>query len=143
MTKLSFHPESSITQITYRRKREWSKERFIAYLNGSDSMGSDSISKEDNKEAEVHCTECTTIKDPTNVKLHHLSFAVTTLELSLAWYYTILGAHHISSLDRFKADGARCAAVCIAEKLSGLSLELRLNPVEADYVKRWEPVTSG
>lgn len=70
-----------------------------------------------------------------------MKFAVSNLDISLAWYERVLGARRIPSLDHISKTGVRFAAVCQMDDWSGLLLELRQTPVQASKERGWDPVT--
>lgn len=78
---------------------------------------------------------------PQVLALHHLKFAVSNLDISLAWYERVLGAQRIDSLDHIRADGSRYAAICQLEEWSRLFFELRENPDQARRSRGWDPIT--
>lgn len=78
---------------------------------------------------------------PQILSLHHIKFAVSNLDVSLAWYERVLGAHRINTLDHIRTDGSRYAAICQLEEWSRLFLELRQNPDQARKSREWNIVT--
>lgn len=72
--------------------------------------------------------------------IHHLKFAVSNLDVSIAWYERVLGATRIPSLDRVRDDATRFAAVCEMVDWTGLYLELRQTEDQAQKARGWDPI---
>lgn len=73
--------------------------------------------------------------------IHHLKLAVTDLDRSLHFYETSLGAKRIPQADhKRESDGALYAYILDVPNL-GSKLELRLNPVQAQKHRHFDPVT--
>ena len=73
--------------------------------------------------------------------IHHLKFAISNLDVSIAWYERVLGARRVPSLDHVRSDGSRFAAVCEMVEWSGLYLELRQTGGQAHKDRGWDPIT--
>ena len=78
---------------------------------------------------------------PKILGVHHLKFAVSNLDISIAWFERVLGARHVAELDHIRADGTRYAAVCEMTDWSGLYLELRHSRAQAAKERGWDPIT--
>ncbi len=72
--------------------------------------------------------------------IHHLKFAVSDLDRSLAFYEQALGAKRIAAWDHVHADGTRYAMILEVPGL-GTHLELRLAPEDAERQRGFDPVT--
>ncbi|MCJ1322827.1 hypothetical protein MMC15_008177 [Xylographa vitiligo] len=73
--------------------------------------------------------------------LHQLSFPVSNLDVSLAWYASVLSASHLLALDQYTARGQRCAAQLSMAALGQACLELRLDHAQAKHAGGSESVT--
>ena len=78
---------------------------------------------------------------PRVLGVHHLKFAVSNLDVSIAWYERVVGARRVPSLDHLRSDGSRFAVVCEMTDWSGLFLELRQTQSQAQKDRGWDPVT--
>ena len=78
---------------------------------------------------------------PPILGIHHIKFAVSSLDVSLAWYERVVGAKRIPHLDHIRSDGTRFAVVCEMPEWSGLYLELRQTSDQALKERGWDPVT--
>ena len=78
---------------------------------------------------------------PRILGVHHIKFAVSNLDVSLAWYERVIGAKRIPELDHISRFGTRFAAVCRVEAWSNLFLELRQSPAQAAKDRGWDPIT--
>lgn len=104
--------------------RIFSRETFIARLTSPTAMD-----------------EATQRSRPRVLGVHHLKFAVSNLDVSIAWYERVMGARRIPSLDHVRADGSRFAAVCEMTDWNRTYLELRQHEVQAQKDRGWDPVT--
>lgn len=77
---------------------------------------------------------------PSVLGIHHLKFAVSNLDVSIAWYERVLGARRVPELDHIRADGQRFAAVCRMIDWAGLHLELRLSRTQAHHARGSDPI---
>ena len=64
------------------------------------------------------------ISAPPLAGVHHLSFPVSNLDVSLQWYISVLSASHLLVLDRYSPSGKRYAAVLALSALGHAKLEL-------------------
>ena len=78
---------------------------------------------------------------PKALGVHHLKFAVSNLDVSLAWYERVVGARRVAALDHIRNDGTRFAAICEMPDWSGLFLELRQTEAQALKDRGWDPIT--
>jgi hypothetical protein len=101
-----------------------SRSAFIAKLTNASTMGD--ISQRPR---------------PRILGVHHLKFAVSNLDVSLAWYERVVGAKRVPNLDHIRKDGSRFAAVCEMSEWSGLFLELRQTTEQALKDRGWDPAT--
>ena len=72
--------------------------------------------------------------------IHHLKFAASDLERSLAFYERALGGRRIAEWDHVREDGTRYAIILEVPGL-GTRLELRLDPAQAAAQRGFDPVT--
>jgi catechol 2,3-dioxygenase-like lactoylglutathione lyase family enzyme len=72
--------------------------------------------------------------------IHHLKFAVSDLQRSLAFYELALDARRIAAFDHRAADGSLYAMILEVPGL-GTMLELRLNAPQAVAQRGFDPVT--
>lgn len=79
---------------------------------------------------------------PSLTGIHHLKFAVIDLEQSIEWYARIFDAEHIGRFDHHDSTGQRYAVVISIPGVREL-VELRLNPIAAQGVSDFDPVTFG
>ena len=110
------------------------------------SQGSDSTSTpHTRKEFIARLSESTSttsdLSCPTVAGIHHLKFAVSDIDVSLAFYTVVLGARRIASLDHVRSDGTGYAVICHVEQWSNIYLELRKNAEQARRDRGWDPVT--
>jgi catechol 2,3-dioxygenase-like lactoylglutathione lyase family enzyme len=77
---------------------------------------------------------------PTLSGLHHLTFPVSNLDTSIAWYQAALGASRVDRFDHHDKDGALFAVIV---ELPGLDtvVQLRRAPEMARAVAGYNPVT--
>ncbi|MCJ1382424.1 hypothetical protein MMC17_005537 [Xylographa soralifera] len=73
--------------------------------------------------------------------LHRLTFPVSNLDVSLAWYSSVMSASHLLALDQYTSTGQRRAAQLAMPALVPACLELRLDHEEAKHARGSEPVT--
>ena len=79
---------------------------------------------------------------PDFLGIHHLKFAVSELDRSLAFYSRALGARRLSKLDHIDAAGQLFAIILEVPNL-GATLELRLSAEHAAKQKGFDPITLG
>ena len=72
--------------------------------------------------------------------IHHIKFAVSDLDRSLAFYERALGARRVAAWDHRHADGTRYAVILEVPDL-GTHLELRLDPEQAVRQRGFDPIT--
>lgn len=77
---------------------------------------------------------------PDFLGIHHLKFAVSELDRSLAFYSRALGARRLSKLDHIDAAGQLFAIILEVPNL-GAALELRLSAEHAAKQKGFDPIT--
>jgi catechol 2,3-dioxygenase-like lactoylglutathione lyase family enzyme len=82
----------------------------------------------------------TTPDRPYLAGVHHLKFPVGDLDASLSWWQRVFGAERQAHLDHAGPDGRVFAYIL---RVPGLTdpLELRLEPVAAKSMARFDPVT--
>jgi catechol 2,3-dioxygenase-like lactoylglutathione lyase family enzyme len=77
---------------------------------------------------------------PNFLSIHHLKFAVSDLDHSLAFYSRVLGATRLPRLDHVNASGQLYAIILDVPNL-GSPLELRLSAEHAAKQKGFDPIT--
>ncbi|MCJ1392910.1 hypothetical protein MMC18_005782 [Xylographa bjoerkii] len=81
------------------------------------------------------------IFSPPLAGVHHLKFLVSNLDVSLAWYTSVMSASHVIALDHYTTSGKRYAAQLNMPALGEACLELRLDHEEAKHARGSDPVT--
>jgi hypothetical protein len=116
--------------------------------SGNESTTSTTNGHSDSRSAFIaRLTNASTMSDisqrprPRILGVHHLKFAVSNLDVSLAWYERVVGAKRVPNLDHIRKDGSRFAAVCEMSEWSRLFLELRETAEQALKDRGWDPVT--
>ncbi|MCJ1402236.1 hypothetical protein MMC11_005456 [Xylographa trunciseda] len=70
-------------------------------------------------------TSSPSLISPPLVGIHNLNFSVSNLDVSLAWYQSVMSAFHISALDQYTSSGKRYTAELNMPVLGQACLELR------------------
>jgi catechol 2,3-dioxygenase-like lactoylglutathione lyase family enzyme len=81
-----------------------------------------------------------TAAQPTIEGIHHLKFAVTNCDLSLAFYERVFGARRLERADHRDAAGRIYAYICDMPGW-GTLLDLRLSESHGAAAKRFDPIT--
>lgn len=81
-----------------------------------------------------------TAQPPAIDGIHHLKFAVSNPDRSLAFYQAVFGAQRVPAADHRDADGQIYAYICDVPGL-GTRLDLRLSEVHAQAAQRFDPIT--
>ena len=90
---VSVHESTTRTTNKENNAPSDSRSLFIAKLTDASTMGD--ISQRTR---------------PRVLGVHHLKFAVSNLDVSLAWYERVVGAKRVPNLDHIRKDGSRFAA---------------------------------
>ena len=77
---------------------------------------------------------------PALLGVHHLKFAVSDLDCSLAFYQSALGGQRGAAWGHVHKDGPRYAVILEVPGL-GTKLELRLDPAQAAAQRGFDPAT--
>jgi len=77
---------------------------------------------------------------PTIDGIHHLKFAVTDCDRSLAFYESVFGARRLPQADHKDAAGAIYAYICDMPGW-GTLLDLRLSAAHGGAARRFDPIT--
>ncbi len=81
-----------------------------------------------------------TTEQPVIDGIHHLKFAVTDCDVSLAFYEQVFGARRLPQADHRDADGKVYAYICDMPGW-GTLLDLRLSAEHGGATRRFDPIT--
>lgn len=82
------------------------------------------------------------VSPPRLAGLHHVTLPVSDLDVSTAWYTTVLGAARVPGLDHHDPAGDRCSVVVTLPGLD-IPLQLRLAPEALGTTGSYDPLTLG